>query len=347
MANQTMQLSRLLNAAGLQVEVVQVNAPYAPRWIGRLPLIRALARLIPYAVRLWGCVGRCDVLHIMANSGWSWHLFAAPAIWVARTRAVPVLVNYRGGQADEFLETTAKAVRFSMRQTAGLIVPSAFLQQVFARHGMAAEIIPNIIDLERFHPAPAPPVTPHVVVARQLEPLYDIGSALRAMALVLQRHPQARMTVAGSGPERGRLGDLVQTLGIGERVRFAGQLTNDAMAALYRSASISLNTALADNMPNSVLEALASGVPVVSTNVGGIPYLLRHEHTALLVPPGDAQAMAQAVSRLIEDAGLRQSLVHNGREYVQTFAWARVRERWLETYRRALQASALHTRPGV
>ena len=347
MANQTMQLSRLLNAAGWRVELVQVNAPYAPPWIGRLPLIRALARLIPYAVRLWGCVGRCDVLHIMANSGWSWHLFAAPAIWVARARAVPVLVNYRGGQADEFLQTAAKAVRFSMRQTAGLIVPSAFLQQVFARHGMAAEIIPNIIDLDRFHPAPAPPATPHVVVARQLEPLYDIGSALQALALLLPRHPQVRMTVAGSGPERSRLEDLVEALGIGDRVEFAGQLTNDAMAKLYRSASVNLNTALADNMPNSVLEALACGLPVVSTNVGGIPYLLRHEHTALLVPPGDAQAMAQALSRLIEDADLRQLLVHNGREYVQAFAWERVRERWLETYRRALRAPAQHTRQGL
>jgi glycosyltransferase involved in cell wall biosynthesis len=335
MANQTLQLSRLLGDEGMQVEVVQVNAPYVPAWGGRIPVLRALFRLLPYLYRLWRAAGRNDLFHIMANSGWSWHLFAAPAIWLARLRRVPCIVNYRGGEAATFLRGAAASVRFSMRRVAALVAPSGFLREVFAHHGMHAEVVPNIIDLAKFHPAASGPQTPHIIVARNLEPIYDVDSALRALALLLPSHPAAHMSIAGSGPERERLESLAGQLGVAGKVRFTGRLDSHQMAALYREASLSLNTALADNMPNSVLESLASGIPVVSTNVGGVPFLVRHEETALLVKPGDAAAMATAMKRLLDDASLRQRLVLNGSAYVRDFAWSQVRDRWFAVYRNA------------
>ena len=143
MANQTRQLAELLRTAQANVSMVQSNAPYRPAWLGRIPVVRALVRLLPYLVALWRAAGRSDVLHVMANSGWSWHLFAAPAIWVARLRHVPVVVNYRGGEAADFLARSQRVVGWSMRHIARLIVPSGFLQEVFGRHGMAAEVVPR------------------------------------------------------------------------------------------------------------------------------------------------------------------------------------------------------------
>jgi hypothetical protein len=96
MANQTRQLAELLRGEGMAVSLVQTNADYCPRWIGRLPFARALFRLIPYVFSLWRQMGRCDLAHLMANSGWSWHLFAMPAIWTARIRGKPIIINYRG-----------------------------------------------------------------------------------------------------------------------------------------------------------------------------------------------------------------------------------------------------------
>jgi glycosyltransferase involved in cell wall biosynthesis len=206
---------------------------------------------------------------------------------------------------------------------------------VFSRFGMTARIVPNIVDLARFHPAEALPPAPHVVVTRNLEPIYDIASALRAFAILLGRYPQARMSIAGSGPELARLEQLARELGVRACVTFTGRLDSQEMATLYRGASVSLNTALADNMPNSVLEALACGVPVVSTEVGGVPYVVRHEETALLVRPGDTEAMAAAMTRLIEDDALRRKLIGNGLKYVQVLAWDRVRAQWFDTYREA------------
>lgn len=336
MANQTLQLCRLLAEEGVRVEIVQVNAPYKPAWISRVPLVRACFRLFPYLFRLWRAAGRNQLFHIMANSGWSWHLFVTPAIWIACLRGIPTVVNYRGGEAESFLYRAAAVVRFSMHRAAVLVVPSGFLKQVFGHFGMTARIVPNIIDLEKFHPSETPSGEVHIVLARNLEPIYDIASGLRAMALLRQKHPRARMSVAGSGPERDDLERLAGELGIAGQVRFTGRLDSLEMAKLYRDATLSLNTALADNMPNSVLEALACGLPVVSTEVGGVPFLVRHGETALLVRPGDIEAMAEAMARLIEDDALRTALIKNGREYVKAYTWEHVRAKWFETYREAL-----------
>jgi L-malate glycosyltransferase len=337
MAMQTRQLGELLAAAGAEVVLVPTNAPYRPAFIAGVPGLRAVFRLWPYLWALWRAAGRCDLLHVMANSGWSWHLFAAPAIWIARLRRTPVVVNYRGGEAAEFLRGSARVVRVSLLRAARLIVPSGFLQQVFGHHGMAAEIVPNIVDLARFHPAEGPPASPRLLVARNLEAIYDNETALRAFALVLQQHADARLTVAGTGPLAEPLRRLAASLGVAGSVHFAGRVERDAMAGLLRESSVALNPSLVDNTPNSVLEALASGVPVVSTQVGGVPFIVEDGRTALLVPPQDPQAMAAAVLRLLADPGLHQRLAAAGLVQVQQFTWGRVAPRLAAVYLAALQ----------
>ena len=103
MANQTRQLANLLKQEGAEVEIVQVNAPYRPQWIGKVKGVRALFRLIPYLLRMWRVAGQVQLFHVMANSGWAWHLFAAPAVWIGWLRRKPVIINYRGGEAASFL----------------------------------------------------------------------------------------------------------------------------------------------------------------------------------------------------------------------------------------------------
>lgn len=325
MANQTRQLAELLGAAGAQVSVVQTNASYRPLWIGRVPVLRALFRLLPYMLAVWRTAGHARLLHVMANSGWSWHLFAAPAIWIAALRGVPVVVNYRGGEAASFLARSGRAVAWSLRRAARLIVPSGFLQQVFGRHGLSAQIVPNVVDLQRFRPAAVPAASePRLLVARNLEPIYDNATALRAFALVRLAYPQAWLTLAGTGPELTALQALAHELGVADRVEFAGRLDRDAMAECLRRSTVALNPSRVDNTPNSVLEALASGVPVVSTNVGGVPFLVQDGVTALLVPPEDPDAMAQAVLRLLREPALTAQLVANGLRDVQRYTWVAV-----------------------
>ena len=341
MANQTRQLAGLLRTAGADVRLVQVNAPYRPAWAGRIQGVRALFRLVPYLWMLWRTAGKVRLFHVMANSGWSWHLFAAPAIWIGWFRGVRVIVNYRGGEAEEFFSRSFRWIRPSLNKVTTIIVPSGFLADVFNRRGVATRIVPNIVNLDRFtadghHLHSRKDAGPRLLVTRNLEPLYDIDTALRTLQQVRRFFPDATMTVCGSGPERDRLVALAQTLEIAPAVVFTGRIENEQVARLYQSADIVINPSLADNMPNSVLEALASGVPVVSTRVGGVPYLVQDEKTALLVPPGDVDAMAKAVVRLLETPELADRLVTSGLAEIQQYTWSSVRGALQSVYTGAL-----------
>jgi len=344
MANQTRQLAVLLEKEGVSVELVQVNAPYRPRWIGHIKGLRAVFRLLPYLFHLWRAAGRADLLHVMANSGWSWHLFAAPAVWIAKLRGKAVVVNYRGGEADDFFTRAIAQVQPTLRRVDMIIVPSGFLEKVFANRNFITRIVPNIVDLSRFmpdHTRKRNLAVPHIVVARNLEPLYDNTSALKAFRIVREAIPGARLTIAGSGPERVKLEAMAKQLGMADAVVFAGRLDNERMPELYREADIALNPSLADNMPISVLEALASGVPVVSTNVGGVPFLVEDGKTALLVPPKDPERMAEAMLRVLSDESLRERLVQSGLNHARRYSWDSVRNELFLAYQLALDGTRL------
>lgn len=343
MANQTRQLERLWRAEGMDVELIRTNRPYLPRWIERVRGVRAAFRLLPYVAALWRAAGRSSVMHVMANSGWSWHLFAAPAIVIGRLRSVPVVVNYRGGQAAGFVDRQYRLVGPVLKRADLLVVPSGFLKAVFGERGFSAEIVPNIIDVNRFRPRASDQGTrdvPRILVARNLEPLYDVASALRAFSLIVRRYPHAELVIAGSGPERSSLEALARSLAIAEQVRFTGRVDNDRMTELYQQADILLNTSLVDNMPISLLEAMASGVPIVSTDVGGIPHMVEDGVTGILVAPRNPEATANALLRLLDDPVRMRRLREKALDAVQAYHWDNVRVQWISVYGKLAKEAA-------
>ena len=340
MANQCEQLARLLEAEGMAVRLVRTNAPYCPALAGHIPILRAGVRLLPYLLRLWRTAGQVDVLHVFANSGWAWHLCALPALLIARMRGIHVIVNYRGGNADTFFADAPSHVLKMLSAASLCVTPSVYLLRVFRKHGIDAEVIPNIVDLSRFTPAAFrdPLDRPHLIVTRNLEKIYDIPTAIRAFHHVQQAYPLARMTIAGSGPELQSLRALVSELGLREHIGFTGRIDNAEMASLYAGADCMLNPSTIDNMPVSILEAFASGVPVVSTIAGGIPDLVENGVSGLLVPIGDDRAMAEAALELLRQRDKACSLRQAGLREAQRYAWPQVSRLWLDAYRRVVSA---------
>ncbi len=343
MANQTLQLKRLLEQEGIAVSLVPVNSAYRPHWVGRIRGLRAVFRFMAYLPRLWREAGRADLFHIMANSGWSWHLFAAPAIWIAWLRGRPVVLNYRGGEAERFFERSFSWVRPSLRRTAAVIVPSEYLRDVFARRGVDAGIVPNIIDLELFREQAGESNTdgldtgyPHIVVARHLESIYGIDVAIKSFFRFREHFPHARLSIAGQGPQRLQLEEMVNDLGISGQVTFTGSLDRKAMSELYRSGDIFLNTSTTDNMPNAILEAMACGLPVVTTDAGGIPCIVKHGVTGLVVPVGDEDKVVGALLKVAREPESAREMAARARLYVQRYGWDNVKEILFEIYRRVL-----------
>ncbi len=168
---------------------------------------------------------------------------------------------------------------------------------MFADHGVQATIVPNVIDTTRFRLRERRDYggSPHLVVTRNLEAIYGVDIAIRAFSRILQEFPGARLTIAGEGIERESLQRLVETLKLSKCVRFTGQLRNSDIAALYYDADLMLNASRVDNMPISILEGLACGLPVVSTAAGGIPDLVTDKTNALLAPVDDVEALSESI----------------------------------------------------
>lgn len=325
MANQTKQLASFLESEGLRVTVVQVNPPYQPAWVGKVPIFRALIRLVQYQRDLKQQLADADVVHIMANSGWSWHLFAAPAIKVAKQLNKAVVLNYRGGYAADFFAKSWTKVRKTMDLVDDIIVPSSFLQDVFQQYGKTAQVIPNVLNQQRFNTdSRQASMKPLVIVTRNLEEIYDVDTAIRVFAAICRSFPEAELKVAGTGPELTNLENLTVSLGITENVTFVGRLSPDEISALYKSADLTLNTSIVDNSPNSLIESLACGTPVVSTNVGGIPKLVTDKHDALLANPKDVDTLTELSLLLLRDDSERERLTKNGLITIEKFWWSNV-----------------------
>jgi phenylacetate-CoA ligase len=260
-------------------------------------------------------------------------LAPAPAILAGRHFGKRVVVNYHSGEAEDHLEHWGPLVHPFLRMADAVVVPSEYLRGIFAAHGHEARVIPNIVDLSRFAYRERAPLRPRLVSTRNLEPYYDVGNTVEAFAQLAPRLPEATLTVAGYGsqeePLRRRAGSLVA-----HRVRFLGRVEPSAMPALYDDADIFLNSSVVDNQPLSVLEAMAAGLPVVSTPTGDIPALIRHGETGLLVPPGEPAAMARAVIALLENPDGARRMARRARARAGEHGWGQVRDRWLDAYAR-------------
>jgi len=336
MANQANQLYQLLQQeSDINVSFVQTNSPYTYELIGKIKGLRAIIRLLTYAREVYKLAGKVDVLHVLANSGWSWQLFTAPVIWIASLRKTPVIVNYRGGEARTYFEKSIKWVAPSMKKSSVIVVPSGYLKHVFSEFNFETQVIANIINLQRFKPAKNNKNilnTPHLIITRNLEPIYGLVTAIKAIAIVKEKIPQLKLSIAGSGHQKEELEKLVSDLKLEGNVVFTGKLRPDEVADLYQAADIMLNPTTVDNMPNSVLEAMASGVAIITTNVGGIPYIVEDEKTALLIDVNNAKLMADKIILLLNDKSLYVNLVTNGLVEVQQYSWEHIKKQWLALY---------------
>src|SRR5262249_10637292 len=154
---------------------------------------------------------------------------------------------------------------------------------------------------------------------------------LRAFALIQQRYPAARLIIAANGWLRPELEKLAQKLKL-QSASFIGPVPYEQMPDLYDAADIYLNAPNLDNFPGSILECYAAGLPVVTTDAGGIPYILRHEETGLMVSRDDHWALAAGALRLLEDEELATGLVRRAYEECDKYSAPAEMRAWIELY---------------
>ncbi|HEX6625135.1 MAG TPA: glycosyltransferase family 4 protein [Pyrinomonadaceae bacterium] len=285
-------------------------------------------------VRAW----RSDILHVFSASYYSYMLSAMPAILVGKLYGKKVILNYRSGEAEDHLRNWRTAIP-TIRLADAVVVPSGYLVDVFARFGLKARAIHNIVELDRFRYRERRPLRPVFLTSRLLEPLYNVGCVLRAFALIQREVPEASLTVAGEGWMRAELEQLARDLGL-RHTKFIGGVPFEAMPDMYDGADIYLTATDLDNMPSSIVECLAAGLPVVTTDAGGIPYIVTHEETCLMIGRDDHEAMAAGALRLLSDGELAARIARNAREHCRKFSWPAVQREWLKLYHELVSPAA-------
>lgn len=325
--------ARLQAEPSLEVSFLPIN-PRLPGLFGKLQQIkyvRTVLTSIAYIASLLARVRNFDVIHVFSASYSSFVIAPTPAILISKLYGKKIVLNYRSGEAEDHLRRWPRTAIPTIRLVDEIAVPSGYLVEVFARFDLHARSIYNFVETERFRFRARKPLRAVFLSNRNLEPLYNVACILRAFSIVQRRYPEAALIVAGDGSQRAELERLARELDL-RNTEFVGRVEQARMHELCERADIYLNSSDIDNMPGSIIEAYAAGLTVVTTDAGGIPYILKHEETGLMVARGDQEALAASAIRLLEDGELSERLAANALAACGRYSWAAVREEWLELY---------------
>jgi glycogen synthase len=298
--------------------------------IAALPLIRRLLRTHTY-----------DAVHVFFS------LPTGALLPLLDLRGTPVVVSLRGSDVPGYdphnraLQLVhgllAPLTRWIWRRADRVVALSNSLGQQALRTfpDLRYSVVPNGVDLKLFHPAErtgqrrAGPIR-CLAVARLVE-RKGLGDLIKALALL--ERGRFELEIVGGGADERVLRDLAIRLGVGGEVRFMGALSRPDVAWRYREADLFTLPSSAESFGNVFAEALASGLPVVGTAIGGIPDLVEHGTNGLLVQPGDVNALAGAIRYLADDPELRREMAERNRAKAETsLEWAHVTRRYLSTY---------------
>lgn len=341
-----MQVGNFLSSKGRNVQFIESLADRLERAGWTIYRTSSIAsRPLRLANMLATILRRCrqiDVGHVTLFSGPAF-IWAEAATLTFRALGLPYIISLHGGNLPVFAARWPRRVRHLLRPAELVISPSRYLKEQLAPYRSDIQLIPNPIEAEGFtyrlrnHPGPK------LLWLRAFHSIYDPTMAAQVVAALAKEFPELCLTMIG--PDKGdgtrnATATLAQSLGVADRITLVGGVPKSEVPAWMDQGDIFLNTTTIDNTPISVCEAMAAGLCIVSTDVGGLPYLLDHEEDALLVPPNDPDAMTAAVRRILTEPGLAEKLSRNARAKAERFDWANVLPQWESIFARLVATGA-------
>lgn len=309
-------LQKMLQTDGHTAEVFSTKTPFLQRL------------LLPFKLRSKGKA--FDVFHIHCCSNWGF-LPAVVGVSVGRRLGKRIVLTYHGGGGEKFFDRHSKLVRHFLTRTDANIVLSGFLSQVFEKHGLPFVTIPNILELDDSRFRQREKLQPNYICTRAHEPLYNIPCILRAFHKVQSIRPEATLTLVGGGSEHENLVRMAEELGL-QNVTFTGRVANEDIYTYLDRADIMLSAPTVDNMPVSVLEAMNAGLLVISSKVGGVPYMVKNNNTGLLFDSDDSDALAGKMLWAVDNQTVARAIALQGHKAVSRYRWENIKEQLYETY---------------
>jgi glycosyltransferase involved in cell wall biosynthesis len=281
---------------------------------------------------LWSIIGYKNSTDLVLIDTYSTSNFwyAVLAGRLSRLLKLPYIPILHGGNLTDRLERSPKHFFRLLQDSEKNIVPSLYLLEKLRLQGISKlHYIPNAIELEKYPFLLRKNLRPKIFWLRAFDEIYNPMMAIKVLEKLLEDYPEAELCMVGPDKD-GRLQlcrDYAQTKNL--PVSFPGRLSKPEWIALSKEYDIFLNTSNIDNTPVSLIEAMALGLPVVSTNAGGIPWLVEDQKEALLVEVGDVETGLNGIRMFLENQSLAQQISLNARKRVEAFDWERVKELWV------------------
>ena len=333
MAVQAEKLYERLTKSGVTSFFIRSNVsfPHILKFLEKVTGVRTLVRFILFSFNLLQ-LRKATVVHLFGASHLYFFLVVCPSILAAKIMNKKIILNYRGGEADRFLKRWGFIAIPLIKKASVIAVPSFFLKEIFEKAiGERVAVLPNLVDTETFRYRERTNLKPFIVVSRQLEPRYNISCALRAFKEIKNVYPEARLMVAGAGSDENNLKKLQKGMSLKD-VYFLGALTHKELSQVYDSCDIMINSSNIDNFPGSILEAFACGIPVVTTRVGGIPFMVKEGETGFMVDADDHEGIARGVLTLLQNPEIARLFSISGRRVAEEYSWEKIKQTVLNMY---------------
>jgi glycosyltransferase involved in cell wall biosynthesis len=249
---------------------------------------------------------------------------------LARCFSIPYIPILHGGNLPKRIQNNPKLSNLIFKNAFINIAPSNYLFSAFQKNSYQVKFIPNAIELKHYTFKERTSIQPKLLWVRAFQNIYNPQMAVEVLSLLKKYYPTAKLCMVGPDKDRSfaKVKKLAQEKGLLNAIEFTGLLTKEAWIAKSKELDIFINTTTIDNTPVSVVEAMALGLPVVSTNVGGLPYLIEDQINGLLVENGAAKEMAHAIIELIENPAKAQQIINNARSLVEKFELEVVIAQW-------------------
>jgi glycosyltransferase involved in cell wall biosynthesis len=248
---------------------------------------------------------------------------------LCRILKLPYTCNLNGGNLPYRLKQYPYLCGLIFNHATYNVAPSLYLKNAFEFHGFTRVVhIPNTFHIKDYPFMDRTFDAPKLLWVRSFAKLYHPKMAVRVLEALLRKGHHAELCMVGPDSD-GSLADVkrfAQSLEV--TVTFTGKLSKAEWVHLSKAYNVFINTTNFDNTPVSVIEAMALGLPIVSTNVGGMPFLVEHQNHGLLVPAGDVNAMADAIVQLFEFPEQRNAMIAKARQLTEQFDWQEVKPLW-------------------
>jgi glycosyltransferase involved in cell wall biosynthesis len=267
--------------------------------------------------------------------------FSSRAFWYTVSTAIfcnifriPYIPIVRGGNYEERLNKSPRWCKYVFGKSALVISPSLFLESVFSQFGIHTTYIPNSFPLENYPFKKRTIVRPKLFFVRSLHKIYNPIMAVEVLAELSKKYTDAELCMVGPNKDQSldQVTNRAHELGVSNQLKLMGKLSKKDWTKLSQQYDMLINPTHFDNHPVSVIECMALGLPVVSTNVGGIPFLLQNNENALLVEDGDMLGMVSAIQQLIDDPEIAEKLSVAARAKAEKFDWEYIKKEFFEIF---------------